>query len=491
MTTLVFAPIKKEFRALKRLVNAHRADLVRMGRAVEIYTPGNEDVVPQRFNPLELLPGVTSTQHIDLLRDCLHAAMPLSGPLPGILEEALEDIYDRLPHPTVADWLQAAEQALQRKEYSSSTYADLRGALDVRLGSLLRGGIGQVFRCESSNPSITRLLTNNTTVIEMENLPPEQACLLTLFLLVHICEAIRVLPKPAAIPRIVLVFEEAHRLVGANTNAAPSEDNPDPKAYAAEFVSRMLAEMRALGVGIVIGDQSPSAVATEVIKHTGTKLAFQQLHESDRIAIGAAMLFGTTEYQDIARLRPGEAYLFTSGFYSPCKIRTVNLHEELDLEPLTDDELRMIVHNEPWYVEMTHARVEMSVNALRSRMDVFDATRIRCVSNAARLCAVYPQAAGISDITRRKDALTALKREASALRCQLNEAFRQFRLRDYLSLLPSEDTAAVVGIELGQLRADLITRYEMIIKKDTNQCLAILGKLIENCGTLHNQKEIV
>ena len=132
-------------------------------------------------------------------------------------------------------------------------------------------------------------------------------------------------------PRYVIIIEEAHNIVGRNTNAAPSPDIADPKAFAAEAVSRALFEFRGLGVAVVIVDQCPSSVAPEVIKATTSKLAFRQVDEEDRKVLGASMLFGKIEFEEIARLLTGEAFFFTEGFYKPRKIWAVNLHDRFRL----------------------------------------------------------------------------------------------------------------------------------------------------------------
>jgi len=48
--------------------------------------------------------------------------------------------------------------------------------------------------------------------------------------------------------------------------------------------------VRPVGVAIIIIDQLPSAVAPEVIKNTGSKLAFRQVDAADREIVGDAML---------------------------------------------------------------------------------------------------------------------------------------------------------------------------------------------------------
>jgi hypothetical protein len=153
---------------------------------------------------------------------------------------------------------------------------------------------------------------------------------LTLFLLTSLREQIKTDPnrqQPGL--RHVTVIEEAHAIVGKSGEAKASEVVSDPKAYAAEYVSRMLAEVRALGEGIVIADQLPSAVAPEAVKNTSTKLVHRLVSNEDRSDIGGSMLFRDMEYEEVARLSPGEAYYYTEGMYRPRLIRGLNPQEFL------------------------------------------------------------------------------------------------------------------------------------------------------------------
>jgi len=71
----------------------------------------------------------------------------------------------------------------------------------------------------------------------------------------------------------------------------------------------MLAELRALGEGMVIADQLPSTVAPQVVKNTGTKLAHRLVSNEDREDLGGAMLMGDTEIEELTRLGPGKAVI--------------------------------------------------------------------------------------------------------------------------------------------------------------------------------------
>jgi len=138
----------------------------------------------------------------------------------------------------------------------------------------------------------------------------------------------------------------------------------------------MLAELRALGVGIVIIDQLPSAVAPEVIKNTATKLAFQLVANQDREELGGTMLFTETEYEDIARLRPGQAYFTTEGYHGPRKITTLNLAEKLTGYSAPDNcELRAIISKESWFLDLTHQRVLCQLDMLQEEIHTWNKLR--------------------------------------------------------------------------------------------------------------------
>lgn len=187
---MVFEPAKTEYRALKTIKKSNGAAVGR----IEVYTPGNDRVSHFRFNPLELLPGVEADEHIENVLCCFQAAMPMSGPLPALLREALEDLYDNYPDrerpPVIRDLVSAAEAVLAGKGYSADTNSDIRTALSTRVGVLSRGLIGRVFQCRHSVPSIGHLMTV-PSIIEAAILPPDQACLLGLFIFNGIREYLR------------------------------------------------------------------------------------------------------------------------------------------------------------------------------------------------------------------------------------------------------------------------------------------------------------
>jgi len=102
------------------------------------------------------------------------------------------------------------------------------------------------------------LLMRRPSVIELDRLSGDDKALLALFFLTRLRQYVRTHPVPPSGLRHVVVIEEAHNIVGTMESSTPSESYADPRAFAAQFVCQMLAELRALGVGIIIVDQSPS-----------------------------------------------------------------------------------------------------------------------------------------------------------------------------------------------------------------------------------------
>ena len=110
-----------------------------------------------------------------------------------------------------------------------------------------------------------------SVVIELESMGSGPANFLTLMLATLIRESLKVNPmtrqdakaKPV---RHVIFFEEAHNLIGPHTEIE-GKDGADPKVAATAFIVKMLAEVRALNEVIIIADQLPTAMASEVIKN--------------------------------------------------------------------------------------------------------------------------------------------------------------------------------------------------------------------------------
>ncbi len=484
---LVLETAKTEYRTLKALRKHRKKALRKFGQLLEVYTIGAESVSPFRYNPLELRAGIGQDERVETLLACFQAAMSLPGPAQPLIGEALERVYgeygDAAQAPVVADLVAAANQVLEEKAYSGDTGSDIRAALEVRLGSLARRNIGRVFQCRTSVPSIEHLM-ESCSVIELDKLPVEQSCLLSLFLLTAVREYVRTTARPDRTPRFVIVIEEAHNIVGRSTDARASEDIADPKSHAAEYVCRMLAELRALGVAIVIVDQLPSAVAPEVIKNTASKLTFREVANDDRADLGGTMLFTETEFEEIGRLETGESFLSTEGYHGPRRIQTINLHEELALpSAVQDQELVGLLRDDPWFVANAGLRVSTQVGQLVDCMNALDRARLHATKRLAALSTRQVELLSTKGGNGRRERLVQLVRSAQALRQELRTALRCFMQGPYRMLQSSRTPVEIVEDSL-VLQTTLVQRFENVIQPGTQACLDRIDALIARSRVL-------
>lgn len=117
----------------------------------------------------------------------------------------------------------------------------------------------------------------------------------------------------------------------------------------------MLAEMRALREAIIITDQLPTGVAAEVVKNTNVKIAHRLVSADDRKDIGQSMLLNQSQMEEIARLQPGESFLYMEGWYRPHAVKIPyenSAKKKLGIDSsITNDKIRDVIKLCPWYIK--------------------------------------------------------------------------------------------------------------------------------------------
>jgi hypothetical protein len=370
---------------------------------------------------------------------------------------------------------------LAAKHYAAETNSDIRAALDVRLGLLTEGLTGRIFQSPVSSPTIKQLVSGST-IIELDRLPPEAKSLAYFGIKNAIARYLRNIPHAGGL-RLAIFVEEAHNVVGTTTEGRVSEEAADPRAYAAEAAVTALAEDRAHGIAHVIIDQLPSAVAPQVVKNTGTKIAFRQVAIDDREVLGGAMLCDDAELQEMARLSPGEAYFFTEGHFRPRRIRTQNLHSTMPelSRPCSDDELLTLIRSEAWRTAIDQDRRGAELDRLRRSLDRFDARRrevgerIRGMRASAPPSQVSPLSTSVYDAP---GIASSTLRTAVPLRNEILRDLEAMQRTDIPRLLgdpPATDSA------MWQWWDSLRRRWEDVIMPDTEAWLARVGQWLAAC----------
>lgn len=137
------------------------------------------------------------------------------------------------------------------------------------------------------------------------------------------------------------MLEEAHVLLDASTNVG--EGTANPAAIAQGLVKRMLAEIRSYGVGLAIADQSPRKVGIDIVALTDIKIAFRLVESQDKQILADSTNMSDTQISRLARLKPGEAFLFFNKLEEPEEIITPDYRLDNNIGiSLSDDGIKLL-----------------------------------------------------------------------------------------------------------------------------------------------------
>lgn len=321
---LVIEPAKTEYRALL----ATTPDL-------QVFTPGKDHVSPLIMNPFLPPTGVRVQSYKSTLKTAFAAAVTMASPLDKIFEDALNAAYSKhgwFDADTVGDgpaslgraqsgrevfsiqdFLLAFTETFERIGYTGDA-ANIGRAGHVRLSGLVR-----LF---DTYPSVAvEDILSRPTVIELSGIEnsDDKALYIALILLQIQAYVVANLASDGSLNH-VLLLEEAHVLLDADE--ATGQGEADPAAIAKKLLKRMLAEIRAYGVGIIVADQSPRKVSPDVIALTNIKLGFRLVEAADAAILAESTNMSAAQRDRLARLRPGEALLFYDRLEDPEEIVT-------------------------------------------------------------------------------------------------------------------------------------------------------------------------
>ncbi|HAB19501.1 MAG TPA: DUF87 domain-containing protein [Verrucomicrobiota bacterium] len=319
---LVLESAKQEYRGLLG-VEAFQG-------ALRIYTLGNETCVPFRLNPFELLPGVRVEAHLGKLQTCFEAAIPPIGPSSSVISEALLLAYeecgwnltDTYPlegrahrsFPILRDFVNKVEEVLTRRGYEGEVASNLRAALVGRFQPLLMGSKGKMFEAQSSTPAPHELF-RRPVVLEMNDLILEDKALMVMFVLTLLREYREIDKSLDGSLKHVTMVEEAHNVLEdvGSVGGGEGSSTADTRFKAVQAFCGLLTEIRALGEGLIIADQSPMKLARDAMRNTNLQIAHQLRDGHDRDAIANAMIMEEEQRDFLGKLPPGHAALFRTG----------------------------------------------------------------------------------------------------------------------------------------------------------------------------------
>lgn len=333
---LVIEPAKNEYRALVQSI----PDL-------QVFTPGKNFISPFVFNPFCPPKNVRLETYKSTLKTAFAAGVSMSTPLDKIFEDTINNCYSDfrwLDNYTIADkgqvfnitdFIKCFEETFEEIGYTGDARNIGRAGV-VRLKSLVN-----LFDNYFSIP-IEDLLSK-PTVIELAAIEnADQKALIIALLLLSILAYVNANYVGEGGLRNFILLEEAHVLLDAETNAG-GEGSTNPAAIAQGLVKRMLAEIRSYGVGIAIADQSPRKVGIDIVALTDIKVAFRLVERQDKEILADSTSMSELQTNRLAKLKPGEAFLFFNRLDEPEEIITPDyrLNNNISIS-LSDEGIRQL-----------------------------------------------------------------------------------------------------------------------------------------------------
>lgn len=329
---LVLEPAKQEYRALAMIDGMEK---------LCVFSPGADTRFPLHINPFQFPVGLTLAEHIANLNAVFAGAFELIPPSPFLIDACIEKVYldkgwninerndGTKPYPTMQDLFDSLKIAVEESGYEGESKANIRSVMEVRIGSLLRREIGNVYNVHESSLNPEDWL-ECPAIIELEALGEGPANFMSLLISTLIREVLKI-RKTSDLPgkkqtkhnreiEHIIFYEEAHNLIGPTTED-PVGGSVNPKISATKYLVKMLAEVRALGEGIVIADQLPTAMAPEVLKNTGLKLGHRITAKDDRELLGSTMSASADQLEEQGTFDVGYALIFYENLLKPFKMR--------------------------------------------------------------------------------------------------------------------------------------------------------------------------
>ncbi|MGI6500025.1 MAG: ATP-binding protein [Anaerostipes sp.] len=398
---LVFEPAKKEYRALAKYEGIK--DLI-------VFSPGGTGSFPLRINPFEFPVGVKVSEHITNLIQVFEGAFDLVPPMPFLISSAIEEIYrehDWYPfevndgqhdYPDIRELYNKVADLLDKSDYVPEIQGNLKSCLQVRIGSLLTREMGNVFNVSESVLTPEEWMKSNC-IIELESMGSDASNFLTLLLLTLIREELRSHPKaPEGKPRHVIFLEEAHNLIGPTTVA--NAENGDAKVASTKYIVDMLAEVRALGEAIIIADQLPTALASQITKNTSLKIGHKMTAMDDRQLLAATMSADGVQLERMGVFNPGRALCIYEKVQKPFELQ---MHDyEGEAEPPENIELFQLLAKKSGYQEVMR-RDYLIVKKKRSKeLAVILRKRAKQEKEVQEYISLYEQSSQIDKVAKRK-----------------------------------------------------------------------------------------
>lgn len=325
-------------------------------RGLRVFTVGDDTVSPLRLNPFEVPQGILVQTHIDYLKSLFSAAFVLYPPMPYVLEQSIQEIFEdrgwdiarnrnsrgiesKRSFPILSDLAAKIPIVVDRMGYEQRIAMDVKAGLLARINQLRLGG-GKGLMLGTRRSVGDSVLFESPCVLELKQIvsDDEKAFIIGL-LLIRLYEHHEGRQRPAMGLVHLTLIEEAHRLLRNVSTEQGSDVSANPKGRAIEVFANILSEIRAFGEGILVAEQIPVKLTPDVVKNSGLKLIHRLVSPDDRELLGQAVNLTDAQIRHLATLETGEAVAWTEHTRKAALVR-VPRSPGKDVRHVSDDQLR-------------------------------------------------------------------------------------------------------------------------------------------------------
>lgn len=375
---LVIEPAKNEYRAL-----------INELEDLQVFTPGKNFISPFIINPFIPPKNVKLEYYKSVLKTAFSASILMEPPLDQIFYETIDNCYakfgwldDYAPGDggeifNIDDFIECFEETFKEIGYRGD-------ALNIGQAGIVRlKGLSRLFKNYHSIP--VEDIISKPTIIELAAIEneDEKALIIALVLLSILSYVNANVISKGELNNLILL-EEAHVLLDSN-------DNPfnNAGAIAQRLIKRMLAELRSAGVGMIIADQSPSKVTSDVVALTDIKVAFRIVEKKDREIVENSINLDAYKGNRLSRFGPGEAYVFFNKLEVAEEVEFSDYRKDNKIEiTLSDEELRQ--KSVYWKERPAEMKPYPSCKLIKTCSDSCDYhTRLLADNIARKICKKY------------------------------------------------------------------------------------------------------
>lgn len=302
------------------------------GQGVHVVCLGRDVGATLAFNIMEPPPGVPVDTHQRQLSELISTCWFAGDGVISLLERAMTQCYAAAApaYPTIAD-VRAAIDELPAK----SREMLWKTSAQRILSQMTTGQLGRIFNTRSDASGVAKLLRNHT-VIELDGLATADANFITQFLMRWMTQALLTGSTRENL-RLVCLVEEAHHLLAKHEGSRET------------VLETCLREGREIGLGIILADQSISAISPTALANCFTTVCMNVRQRADVTAAAGSLLLDDTQREMLGTLPVGEAVLRLSDRW-PWPIHVAVPALSLPKGQITDADLRLAYLNGPYAV---------------------------------------------------------------------------------------------------------------------------------------------